>query len=198
MNNPKRRYSMERRAAQAEATRERIRRASIELYSARPQDFTLKAVAERAQTSVQTVLRIFGSKDAVMAAVAETARNQMRRQTGPEGDANAAVRLLFDDYEKSGDMLVQQLGSERRFPSLSQQVEAARRSHREWLEKVFAPQLKLRAGMARQTLLFGLLAATDVSVWKLLRRDLGLYRRAAEMVVSDMITGLLHAPAPKA
>ena len=195
MNTPKRRYSMERRGAQAEATRERVRQASIELYSARPQDFTLKAVAERAQTSVQTVLRIFGSKDAVMAAVAETARQETQRAAVASGDPAAAVRALFDDYEKTGDMLIQQLGSERRFPSLAQQVEAARHGHREWVEKTFAAPLKARAGMVRQTLLFGLVAASDVAVWKLLRRDLGLYRRAAEMVMTDMIAGLLREPA---
>ena len=186
---------MERRGAQAEATRERVRQASIELYSTRPQDFTLKAVAEKAGTSVQTILRIFGSKDAVMAAVAETARQETQRAAVSSGDPAAAVRALFDDYEKTGDMLIQQLGSERRFPSLAQQVEAARRGHREWIEKTFAAQLRTRAGMARQTLLFALIAASDVAVWKLLRRDLGLYRRAAEMVVADMIAGLLREPA---
>jgi len=192
MNKETRRYSMERRSAQAEATRERVRKASIEIYCQQPQDFTLKAVAERAQTSVQTVLRIFGNKDALMASVAETARLQMRRQNWPDGDAIAAVRVLFDDYEKSGDLLIQQLGAERLYPSLSQQIEAGRHSHREWVEKVFAAQLRARTGQARQTLLFGLLAASDVSVWKLLRRDFGLYRRAAEMVVIEMITGLLR------
>lgn len=190
MNKEPRRYSMERRSAQAEATKERVREAAVGLYSEQPQDFTLKAVATRAQTSVQTVLRVFGNKEALIVAAAEDAQARMRRQNWPEGDAIAAVRVLFDDYEKSGDMLTQHLGAERRYPVLGQQIEAGRRHHRDWVEKVFAPQLRTRSGQARQTLLFALLAATDVYVWKLLRRDLGLYRRAAELVVIEIITGL--------
>src|SRR5580693_9185589 len=52
------------RAAKAEATRARIRAAAIALYTDRPiEDFTLEEVAKRAQTTVQTVLRAFGSKE---------------------------------------------------------------------------------------------------------------------------------------
>ena len=58
-NKASRRYSMERRSANAEATKARVREAANKLYAERPEDFTLKAVAERAETSVQTVLRLF-------------------------------------------------------------------------------------------------------------------------------------------
>src|SRR5579872_5669551 len=57
-------YDMSNRAAQAEATRTRIRQAAAALYRARSLDeFTLEEVARRAEVTVQTVLRAFKSKD---------------------------------------------------------------------------------------------------------------------------------------
>jgi hypothetical protein len=56
---------------------------------------------------------------------------------------------------------------------------------------VFAPQLDLRRGSARTQLFNILLVTTDVYVWKLLRRDLGLSRTAAEATLRKMLAGVL-------
>jgi AcrR family transcriptional regulator len=193
MNTPLRRYSMERRSAKVEATKARVRAAATALYAAHPEHFALKSVAEQAGTSVQTVLRIYGSKAALVASLLETSRGSSRRPGGLPEHIETAIRARYSEYEKNGDVLNPAPSEGRRDSSQAKQLETMRQAHRAWVEKVFTGSLGTQASLAEQARLFGLIVATDVSVWRLLRRDFGLYRRAAEAVVIGIITSLLQA-----
>lgn len=185
----KRRYVMTVRAAHAAATREHIRASAMELYCQRPiDDFTLEAVAVRAGTTVQTVLRAFGSKDELILAALErmAAGGTFLKQT-PVGDIAAAVSAFLDLYEAAGDLIMQRLNEENRRPALKASLDRGRQNHRDAVKKIFAPQLERRRGAARAQLLAMLVVATDVYVWKLLRRDMALGRAAAEAIVRQMI-----------
>lgn len=166
----------------------------MELYRERPLDeFTLDEVAARAETTVQTVLRAFISKDnLIVAALAALAPDGPPIKPSAPGDIAAAVRVIFDLYENIGDVVVQQLADERRLPGLKADLDVGRRIHREWVRKVFAPQLRTHSGQSRSHFFNGVVAATDVYVWKLLRRDQGLNRKAAEAVVRNIIIGLVN------
>jgi AcrR family transcriptional regulator len=180
------------RAAKADATKARIRQAALALHAERLwDDFTLEEVARRAGTTVQTVLRIYGSKQALTALAMDAARDRQRPAT-PPGDVGAAVAVLYDDYESIGDRVIRYLADEMRHPALAPQVELGREAHRAWICGVFAPQLAVRDGASRDRLLQALIVATDVYTWKLLRRDHGLSRDAAERVVGEMIRALVH------
>lgn len=191
MNVPPRRYSMERRSAKVEATKTRVRTAAAALYAAHPEHFALKSVAEQAGTSVQTVLRIYGSKSALVASLLESSRGPSRRTGGLPEPIETAIRARYSEYEKNGDILSPAPGDSRRDLPHAKQLETTRQAHRAWVEKIFAGSLGTQASLAEQARLFGLIVATDVSVWRLLRRDFGLYRRAAEAVVIGIITALL-------
>lgn len=194
MNEPsRRRYSMARRSAQVEATKERIRSAAIQLFAEKSYDFTLKEVAKAAQTTVQTVLRLFHSKEALANLALETGEPIFAYPEAPPGNVASAIKQLYDAYEATGDRLLRQIGAERLHPNLVPRIEAARAAHRTWLEKIFAPQLGTRSGPAHQSLLYGLLIATDPQVWKLLRRDQGLYRGVAEAMIRHIVNALLRA-----
>jgi hypothetical protein len=192
MNKPARRYSMERRSANAAATKARVHQVAMALYSERPQDFALKTVAERAGTSVQTILRIYGSKSALVANLLAASQGPARRSASLADDVVTAIRARYTEYEKNGDGPNGHIAEVRRDPAAVKQLEAARLSHRAWVEEVFAGRLGTQATLADQARLFGLIIATDISVWKQLRRDFGLYRRAAEAVVMGIITALLQ------
>ncbi|HYL32315.1 MAG TPA: TetR family transcriptional regulator [Stellaceae bacterium] len=187
---PKRRYSMARRAAQAAATKERIREAAVALHTAQLFDFTLDEVGRRAGVTVQTVLRIYGSKDALYAVMMDAAANRPRRAS-PPGDIRAAVAALYDDYETIGDRVIQYLADELRHRAMTPKIDLGRKAHRQWVETVFAPQLQARRKSARHDLLRALVIATDVYAWKLLRRDAKLARRDAERVIVRMISDLI-------
>lgn len=180
------------RAAKAEATKARIRAAAVDLYCNAPlEDFTLEAVAGRAQTTVQTVLRIFGSKDELIyAALAEMAAGGVFLKPAAPGDVKAAVSAFFDIYELVGDLVMQRLNEERRRPALKPALDQGRENHRDGVRTAFAPQLERLQGAARAQLLTMLAVITDVYVWKLLRRDMALGRPAAEAIVRKMILGV--------
>jgi hypothetical protein len=55
------------------------------------------------------------------------------------------------------------------------------------VKDVFAPQLRAHRGAAREAMFAIFVVATDVYVWKKLRRDLALSRREAEAIVLRMI-----------
>jgi AcrR family transcriptional regulator len=189
----RRRYVMTARAAKTEATKARIRAAAVELYCNAPlEDFTLEAVAGRAQTTVQTVLRVFGSKDELIyTALEDMAAGGVFLRPAAPGDVKAAVSAFFDIYESVGDLVMQRLNEERRRPALKPTLDQGRENHRDGVKTAFAPQLEKLHGAARAQLLTMLVTLTDVYVWKLLRRDMGLSRPAAEAIVRNMILGAI-------
>jgi AcrR family transcriptional regulator len=189
----KRGYRMRARAEAVAQTRERILRSAYELWLAETYDaVTMNAVAARAGVTRQTVLRQFSSKDELAVAVVDwqRPREEAGRQTEP-GDAAAAVARLVARYEVMGDGNVRMLEVERRIPAIRYLLEQSRESHRGWIERVFSPALPKRRGPARERRILALYAATDVYLWKLLRRDLGVSAAEAEAVLGELVEAVL-------
>ncbi len=184
-----RKYVMTARAAKAQATIARIKASAIQLYHDRPiEDFTLDDVAALAGVTVRTVLRAFGSKDELIyAALNEMAAGGVFLKITPTGDIKAGVAAIFDIYEAIGDLVMHRLNDEQRRPALKPLLDEGRKNHREGVKAIFDPQLKCLRGAARAQLLNTLVVMTDVYVWKLLRRDMGLGRAPAEALVRNMI-----------
>lgn len=192
-----RRYRMVARAETAARTHRQILEAALALYTERDFDqVSLEDVAARAGVSVRTVLRRFGSKEALVDAVAQAGDQALedRRQDVAAGDAAAAVRCVVGDYEGYGDAIMRLLAQEERVPAFRPIAERGRRLHHEWVERTFAPQVARRRGAARQRLLIELIAITDVYTWKLLRRDKGLSRDQTVLAVRELVEALHTSP----
>jgi AcrR family transcriptional regulator len=178
---------MSARAEAAAETRRRILAAIGELAMERFLDeITLDDVAERAGVATRTVIRRFGGRDGLIrAAFAEASdRVQARLDETPVGDVEDAVEAAFEDYERYGDALIMMLAQEGRHRELfGPLLDAGRESHRRWVERVFVPRDELHAVQ--------LVAALDLYVWKLLRRDLGLSRARAKKAMVDMVRRLV-------
>ena len=56
---------------------------------------------------------------------------------------------------------------------------------------IFAPWIARRRGAARARLRARLVAVTDVYVWKIVRRDLGLDRRAVEATLRELVAAVV-------
>lgn len=187
-------YRMTARAESAEATGERIRAAARARFRTTPYDeLTLADVAADAGVTVQTVLRRFGSKDGLVRAVAEAVTPQViaQRDSAPAGDVTGAVANLVEHYEVMGDEVLMLLRQELRVPVLREITTSGRLYHSQWVGRVFAPWLDGLAGQARKRRHAQLLAATDVYVWFLLRRQSGLSRRATEHAIRELVNGVL-------
>jgi len=182
---------MAKRAEKAAATRQRILDATQELFAARSADFTLDNVAALAGTSVQTVLRAFGTKEGLILAAIGTFRATVPPRDERPQSVGEAVARLVDDYEQIGDRVISMLAEEHRIPGFAAAAAEGRTRHRAWVEAAFAEQLAVHPARRRTQVLVALLGATDVYVWKLFRRDLGLGRSASRTAIERLVRGAL-------
>lgn len=191
----KRPYVMRARADAVADTRRRILQAAFDLSGEKLSlEIVLADVAERAGASVQTILRHFGSREALFDALTTFARAQIvAERAAPAGDVPAAVQVIFSHYEARGDAVLRFLAQELWDERVKEVTERGRRTHRAWVQAVFAPQLAARPAAGREALTDLLVVATDVYTWKLLRRDKNLDRHTAERRVRHMIAALLAA-----
>lgn len=185
-------YDMRSRSAAAEATRQRIADAALELFLARwYDDVTLADIAEHAGVSGQTVINHFGGKEQVFGTVIQQAGEQieLRRYTATPGDAAAAIAALIEDYELTGDAVVRMLAVEERVTAVQPAMARGRADHRAWIETMFA----------NPSATAELLVVTDVYAWKLLRRDQGLSREETRAAMLRMVEAIVaRHPSPNA
>ena len=189
-------YSMAARSEGMGATRERIVQAALKLLVERAyEDVTLVAIAEAASVSHQTVLNHFSSKENVGAAAAEMLSRQTQdvRDSAVPDDQPGAIAILVGEYERFGDPGARWAMASERLGSLAPLLDRARAGHQAWLDRIFSDRLP-KAPAARRHAIHALHAATDVYVWKLLRRDLQLSRDDTERIMLELVDGILdHA-----
>ena len=63
--------------------------------------------------------------------------------------------------------------------------------HREWLASVFSKSLKPLSAARRKATLDAMVVATDIYVWKLIRRDMGRSIGAFQSIVKRMLSAAL-------
>ena len=192
--NTTRQYTQSSRAEATAATRDHIARMAMQLfYEHAYEDVTIVAIAKAAGVSHQTVLNHFESKEGVARAAAElmSVETNTARAAAERGDANSVVRALVGEYERIGDANFRWAAATDRLGSLAALIDEARASHTRYLEDQFGDQLPSTPA-ARKRALAALYAATDVYVWKLLRRDLHHSRRDTELVMADLVTAALN------
>mgnify|MGYP001821215001 CR=1 FL=1 len=188
-------YRMKARAEAAQETGERIVDAAWAAFSEQLFDqITLQQIAADAGVTVQTILRRFGSKEALFEAASrrEGARILADRQPNGAGDGglDAAIHALVGHYERDGRTVLNFLRQEDRLPIVADIVERGRTEHRTWIEQHCAAVLETTSGQQRDRLLTAAIAATDLYVWKLLRLDLGRSRKQVEQAMLTLLEGI--------
>lgn len=189
------------RAEAAARTAHDILTAAAQLWRERPMDeITLAAIATRAGVSVRTVIRRFGSREGVIAACiqADAAGIIAERDQAVAGDVDGALAVLLAHYERDGDAVLRTLPLEEKVPEAKAIVQAGRAGHRAWCARVFAPHLPPPGDDAYGARLDAFVAATDLYVWKLLRRDLGRPADDAARVIRALVDGVASLPHPHA
>lgn len=181
------------RAAAQQATRERILAAAEAAFGARwYDDVTLREVAHDAGVALQTVVNHFGTKEALFLEVGERIGESIGevRWSVPAGDLDRALRVLLEDYERRGDMMVRNLALEAKVPVTRPMIEVGRREHERWVQHCFPAALEGLSGAARRRRIAQLVAVTDVYTWKLLRRDKGLGPAQVLTAVRELVLAL--------
>ena len=181
---------MVRRGAAVAATRERILAATIELgYGDLDLDPTLERIAARAGVSVQTVLRRFGSRAALLDEALAAAQAAVAHERVPgAGERDPLVPLLVH-YRLRGAFSLRMLAREDTDARAAEITAGGRRLHRDWVGGAFADRLARHDPARLEALTDLLVVATDVYAWKLLALD----RRLPEALVLDRMHTLVDA-----
>jgi AcrR family transcriptional regulator len=193
--NSTRSYRMRVRAEAAEDTRRRVFDAAAGLLRQRLRvDIRLEDVASGAGVSVQTVLRVAGSKAELFRVAFEQILSEMAEQLSDAepGDVDAAVRTWFDHYEQFGDVVIRSLAEEADPTVVGPILEIGRAKHRQRVEQLFGPLLATRPAEERDRAIDALVCASDVYTWKLLRRDFGRSRADAEATMRLTIESIVR------
>lgn len=189
-----RQYVMRSRAEQKEQTRQRILQSTLSLAFERPiMAIALPDVARRASVSVQTILRQFGSRDALFDATESFAERAVlaERETEP-GGVGHALETIVDHYELRGDGVLLLLGQESWEPRAATITASGRQLHRSWVERAFGPLLPDAEDEEHDALVDLLVVATDVFTWKLLRRDRGHSPEETADRMKRLVTAVLE------
>ena len=182
------------RAEAVEETKRRVVRSLVDLVGERPfTEISLDDIAAEAGVSVQTVLRRFGSRDALFAVAMDTAMSAVEdeRRT-PPGDVAAAVRTVVDHYEQRGRSSLLLLAQEGYDDVARKATDLGKAMHRGWVRDAFSPATDDEAALDL------LVVATDVYTWKLLRLDRGYGRAVTERRMRALVDAVLASgPAPR-
>jgi AcrR family transcriptional regulator len=187
-------YRMTARAVTTARTATAILEATWELFADRPfAEITLADIAARSGVRTQTVLRRFGDKDAVFAAMFANLGTDVveRRGRVRPNVIDDVVANLVENYELSGRLTLKMLGEEATTPAVRDILAAGRAGHRKWCTGVFSDTLAGLPRTERNRRLAQLVAICDVHTWEVLRINSGLSKRATKVALKEMLAPLV-------
>jgi AcrR family transcriptional regulator len=186
---------MSARAEQTAETGRKIIRATTDLWREKSiDDITLQEVADRAGVTVQTVIRRFESKEGLFEAAIASGETGVRDEQDeiPAGDIEQVLDYILAHYERDGDAVLRTLAIEDKLAAAKRLASHGRLVHRAWCARVFAPYLAPAVDDAYLVRLDAFIAATDLYIWKLIRRDLGRTAEETRQVISALLYALAN------
>jgi AcrR family transcriptional regulator len=188
-------YRMTARAASTAQTAAAILDASWDLFEEGViADITLADIAARSGVTSQTILRRFGDKEAVFAAMFDKLGTEVveRRERAQPNVVEDIVAKLVDNYEVSGRVMLKMLAEEATTPAVRGILDTGRRYHREWCKTVFSDALAGLPKSRRDRRLAQLVAICDLRTWEILRIGSRLSRRETKLALSEMLAPLVE------
>jgi len=193
-NQSKRPYQMSKRAESAAQTERRIFEATTALWHERPvAEITLEAIAERAGVSTRTIIRRYGSKEGLFETCIKKDSSNMEtaRDKAEEGDVEGAIHYLLTDYETHGDAMIRTLAVEDQLDIAHRVLQTGRSQHQQWCGRIFSSFLPDIKSVHYESELMAFVAATELYLWKLLRRDLEHSLEETQEIFMRLVNGLL-------
>lgn len=166
---------MRNRSAAAARTGERILDVTAGLWLKVPlAELTLERVATESGVTIRTILRKFCSRDGLLEASMQhyASAHMGQRELDVGGDIRKALTILLDEYEVMGDAVFRTIQIQDDLAVAKKILEAGRRKHREWCARVFQPYLPDATSPNYESCLLTFISATEVYLWKLMRRDM--------------------------
>jgi AcrR family transcriptional regulator len=182
-----------RQTARAEATqdlRSRIVQAFLSALKVQwLDDITLDDVAEKARTTRQTIIRMFGGKEGLLKAAVEIWPADVEAQVRtPEcKTVEALAAAMVGMLEEFGNMYLRVLSLAPRYPDLNHFVALGRARHRQWFTDTLTPLLEGRDSSEIAQIINECLIASDTYSWSLLRHSFGKSAEEAQSTITDMM-----------
>ena len=190
-----RNYNMVARADLVAQNEQNIMKATAELWLKLPiKEITLEKVAEISGVTVRTILRKFGSKEGLLEACIEndTSSPIQDRNLAKVGNLYSILTTLLKEYEEMGDAMARTIAAENEFPIVKKLLLRGQKEHRKWCEEKFAPFLPKPDDLNYESHLLAFIAATEIYLWKLLRRDLNQSFDQTFKVFQNILEGLIQ------
>jgi AcrR family transcriptional regulator len=187
---------MSARADAAEQTGERIIDAMLARFSSTPYEYVrMEDVATDAGITSQTVVRRFGSKQALMvtAVERELGRIVARREAAMTTTAAETIHALVEHYEIYGLLILKMYSEAPLVVGLQEIAARGREYHVDWCRRAFARHLQ--SSQEDQTAarrLAQVVAICDATTWRILRFDGDLSQEETERALIELIKPLLQ------
>ncbi|MEU4418105.1 TetR/AcrR family transcriptional regulator [Nocardia salmonicida] len=192
-------YRMTARAQAAEQTGSRIVDAMVARFAELPYDqIRLEDVAADAGVTVQTVLRRFAGKHALMTAAVERELGAIAKSRAAlgTGDPAATVADLVVHYEKYGALILKVFAEARFVEGLPPLVAAGRQFHLTWCRTAFEEHVTPGGDQqAQERRMAQVVVACDATTWRILRQDLDLAPEQVRRTIEDMLRPVLVSAA---
>ncbi|MFB2598737.1 TetR/AcrR family transcriptional regulator [Herbiconiux sp. P17] len=194
-----REYRMSARADSAQLTRERIMDAMLTRFAVTPYErIRLDDIAADAGVTVQTVIRRFGGKPALMTTVVERelgriagAREEAARSAQAPTPADT-IAALVQHYERYGDLILKTYSEAPLVEGLPELAARGRDYHVDWCRRAFDAAIDPAAdGVLRRRRLAQIVAICDATTWRILRADGSLSPAETERALLELLTPLL-------
>lgn len=191
-------YRMTARADAAEHTAERLIDAMLERFSEQPYDqIRLEDLASGADVTVQTLVRRFGSKHALLAATVrrELIRLAADRSAALGEDPKTTVHALVRHYEDNGLLILKLYSEAHQAPGVPDLAAQGRAHHVSWCHEAFSPALiSVKDPTERQRRLGQVVAICDATTWRILRFDGELSADQTELALLELLEPVLAPP----
>jgi AcrR family transcriptional regulator len=194
MNLSTRSYNNEKRALKANKTKVRIMQSFTDLWNKHSlNEITLEWLAEESGVTTRTILRKFGSKEKLLeeTLLYHSPKILETRKKGFDGNIDKALKALLANYESMGDAVIRTIKLESELDIARKIGETGRKVHRDWCKNIFGAHLPPEDSTHYERDLAAFIAATEIYLWKLLRRDLGFSEEECLAVFKRMVDGLI-------
>ncbi|SFS12290.1 TetR/AcrR family transcriptional regulator [Yoonia litorea] len=191
----KRRYQQTNRAAAVVKTQRAVMKAFVDLWRQEDLDkVTLQAIADQSGVTVQTIIRHFGSKEGLLdKVIADRASGiEDARQLDADADLRTQIDTLVAHYDADGEAVLRTLAVIHTSPAAAKVVAHGQAFHRQWCHELLALYSGATVDEVTQLELDAVVAATDLLVWKLLRRDLERPADAVAATMTRLVTGIIN------
>lgn len=189
-----REYTLGKRVASVEATKQRIMRATFELHNRQgPAATTLPQVAREADVALGTVYRYFPTVEDLVAACGQHVRSLLDPPSPEifmgvpdfEDRVGLLVKSMFEMYARGELQISETRCQQRQVGALAVFVEESKRHHKTLVREALRP-LRPTPRAIREAV-----ALTDFYVWKAFA-DAGVATNAAIHIVASALLARLH------